>query len=70
MFAYPTNFKKDIYKSKGKKFHAYHFIHIADLAIIYTYSKDNFFYDNCRKWINGLKLSFLDYANYITKHYL
>ena len=51
MFAYPTNFKKYIYQDRGKTFNAYHFVHIADLAAIYKFTKDRFFYKYCKKWI-------------------
>jgi D-glucuronyl C5-epimerase C-terminus len=48
MFAYPTNFKKVI---GGKNFNAYHFIHIIDLAELYSYSGRLPFKQYALRWL-------------------
>jgi hypothetical protein len=48
MFAYPTNFKKVI---GGKNYNAYHFIHIIDLAEIYSYSGMSIFKEYALRWL-------------------
>jgi hypothetical protein len=74
MFAYPTNFKKDIYQGKGKKFNAYHYVHIADLASIYAYSGNQLVKKYCFKWIGYLDLwkdmECLDKNKVSINHYL
>jgi hypothetical protein len=74
MFAYPTNFNKDIHRGKGKKYNAYHFVHIVDLAIFYKYSKEKMFLNTCRKWLSYVdewpKLSFIDSSMYSYEPYL
>lgn len=59
LFAYPTNFKKEI---DGIKYNAYHFVHIIDLVDIYSYSSNPSFKKYALRWLgyinewSGLKL--------------
>lgn len=49
LFAYPTNFKKEI---GGVKYNAYHFVHIIDLVDIYSYSPNLIFKKYALRWLN------------------
>ena len=49
LFAYPTNFKKEI---DGIKYNAYHFVHIIDLVDIYSYSPNPSFKKYALRWLN------------------
>ncbi len=48
LFAYPTNFKKNI---GGKLYNGYHFVHIVDLGDLYRYSKIQKFKEYGLKWL-------------------
>jgi len=52
-FAYPTNFKKVI---GGTKYNAYHFVHIIDLAELYSYSKKPIFKEYTLRWLEYVEL--------------
>jgi hypothetical protein len=59
LFAYPTNFKKEI---GGVKYNAYHFVHIIDLVELYSYNANPVFKKYALRWLgyinewSGLKL--------------
>jgi hypothetical protein len=48
LFAYPTNFKKNV---DGKFFNAYHYVHIADLAELYAASGIGLFKQYAQRWL-------------------
>ena len=69
MFAYPTNFKKNI---GGINYNGYHFVHILDLAEMYKYSKRSAFKKMALQWLKYYKnWPSLKYLNDVSHtHYL
>lgn len=70
-FAYPTNFKKKI---GDLHYNAYHFIHILDLAKLYSYSRRQIFSDYARKWLEYIEEwsnmgIFTDRSRYSLEHF-
>lgn len=52
VFAYPTNFKKQI---GDLYYNAYHIVHIVDLAVLYRYTGRTAFADTARKWLGYME---------------
>lgn len=65
LFAYPTNFKKRI---AGKFYNAYHFIHVINLAELYSLSRKSIYKEYCLKWLEYLErwpaMEFLQLSDY------
>lgn len=55
VFAYPTNFKKAMNGDSGVKFNTYHFLHIVDLAILYSFTGIPVFKEYVSRWMEYIK---------------
>lgn len=56
LFAYPTNFKKQLKGLGGKRFNAYHYVHIIDLAVLFHFTKVPLLKVYAERWARYVEL--------------